>query len=372
MRTESTIKRTYVVLGILCAGLLSGIVVVIGITSHAFSGEELHAEAAATVNGENVTVDELGFYIGMVKENRSLSQDIMDHISGLLTDKENAAVVIEGKPLTDIIKDMALELAIQNKVQVLQAKENNMTGSSLFRYGIDQDIQMKKTAGAGTKEEKEHFYKYRYGMSSEQSYENALIDFTLAKNFKETTMDDMQVDDSELQAYYAANRNKYTASYLQLKVISFSTVDRQGHALSEDQLRDVDKALDKVMQRITHGEDYDVLVREYSQDAESRENGGLRLYRDFDEAPGIFSAFRNMYTEADKIKGPLTGEHERFIAKFAGYSDPEAEPFERVKEEVRMDVKEEKYGILLNRWVQNAQIEYNSEVIGKVLVYREP
>lgn len=344
------------------------VALIVAFVVYMMNGSRFFSTTAASVNGEAITVGQIGFYIGKVKEERLLSRDILEKASDL-SSKETGDIKVNGKNVSKLIKNRALELAIQDKIEIIKAREKKIQLSDADLYGIDDDIRLKKTAGAGIKEQKEQFYKYRFGMDSEANYRKASINSKIAQMLKENMIAAMKISDNEMKRFYALNASKYKGSSLEVKVISFKTVDSENKAVSDAKLKEIDATIGKVLLRAKAGEDFGKLVQEYSQDEESKKNGGLRTFSDFNVAPEIYSLFRNILSDSDKIQGPVAGDKEKLIIKYEGFSELKILCFEEVKAKVLADLQEEKYAEVLKKWFQESEIKTFISKIAKIRVY---
>ncbi|NLY18474.1 MAG: peptidylprolyl isomerase [Clostridiaceae bacterium] len=181
----------------------------------------------------------------------------------------------EGEDPIVIVMNQALENAKELEIQLIKAKEANFKLSSEERKNIQQYLNNMLKIESNVRYVKEDL-----GLSLSK-FSDIVWKSELAGSFANYLMekesDSVTVSEEEAKAYYENNKSaidEFTVRYLVLLTGN----------LTEEQKTEKKKLADDLLTRIKNGEDMAALVREYSEDSESKENDGLFTFLYEDES----------------------------------------------------------------------------------------
>lgn len=213
-------------------------------------------EPVATVGGIEITEAEFGFYLDSIKEQMQGTELETD------TDWENQE--IEGKKAIDVAKERAIDIAVKNAMYIEASKAAGVELDQTDR-GMVSQMKNQLIAGYGGKAEydkylKEHGITDRFidMMCQSSTYFNK-IKYQISQNYP--------TSNKEIQEYYEAHKEELETTYMKAKHILFLTANPENSLpLTKSEIDKAERQFDSVMQRVKDGEDFDKLMREYSQD----------------------------------------------------------------------------------------------------------
>ena len=306
-----------------------------------------------SVNGEKITCDEYAFFLGTMKE--MIAQE-----SSLDLTDENSwhTVEIDNKKAIDIAKEKAFDDAVSLMVQVQKAKEEGIvfdeTDKTTLRKQKQSIISM-------------------YG--GESVFEEQLKKWQVSPDTFDTIMQNYMYA-SKLQAKYIAENEKINAiseedilaKYDSLKEEMMRETIFVKHilALSNDAENDeqAKERAQATLARLAAGEDFDTLMREVSDDAQSsydgysfRHNDG-QMDADFDNA-----AYALSVGETSGLVKTRFGYH--IIKRLE--ANPEIEPLEQVRDSIVSTIKAERYQtMLMDEWVSSAVVVKQEQIYNSI------
>lgn len=193
------------------------------------------------------------------------------------------------------------------------------------------------------------------------------------------------VDETALQAkleqnteYMDIQKNGYAyyAEKVRARHILFSTVDENGQILSDDKKAEVLVLAEEVLEKVKAGEDFETLVKEYSEDPGSKDNGGEytfsrgQMVKPFEEA-----AFSLKPGQTSDLVLSDYGYH---IIKVEQLLPPYDQDIETVKNREKMIVdniknqlKDEDFKQQLEVWRQDYKVVINEEILKTIKVREE-
>jgi len=213
-------------------------------------------EPVITVGGIEITEAELGFYLDTIKEEMQGTE--------LETDADWETQEIEGRKAIDVAKERAVDIAIKNAIYIEASKAAGIELDQTDR-GMVSQMKNQLIAGYGGKSEydkylKEHGITDRFidMMCQSTTYFNK-IKYQISQNYP--------VSENDLRAYYEANREELETTYMKAKHILFLTSNpANGLPLTKAEIEKAKHQSESVLARVKAGEDFDALMREYSQD----------------------------------------------------------------------------------------------------------
>jgi foldase protein PrsA len=313
----------------------------------------------ATVNGEKITVREYNFFLWTVKERMELEAY-----------KENVEnfwdTEIEGKKAVDVAKEKALEAAVKNKIELQKAKE---LGLSLTESELKEITEQKKAYvnSWGGKENYQKLLKEK-GLS-DKSFTEILEKLKISeKLYKKVTSEgtEYNISEQEMKDYYEKNKEQLKVSKVRAKHILLSIVDENKKPLPQEKQDEAKKKAEEVYAKVKAGEDFDKLMKEYSQDP------GLKDYPEgytFSKDEPYAEEFKNAAFSLEKggISDIVKTDFGYHIIKVEDKFD-EYYSFDQVKEGIKQYIIGQKYNDAVKKWKDAANIVTNEAVLKQIKV----
>ena len=211
------------------------------------------SDTAATVAGKKITKGELEFYLASIKSQ--------------LSDTELSAdwqTEIEGEKAIDVAKQRALEIAVSDIEYRMVAKARGIELGEEDKKQIDS-IKNQVISSHGGEEGYKSFLK-----------ENNITDKFIglmceSMVYYEKLSDKLEKDEpfteEALSEYYTENKKTIDGDSKKAKHILILTMDPQtGEVFSEDVQNEKKELAESLLERINGGEDFDTLMKEYTED----------------------------------------------------------------------------------------------------------
>lgn len=295
------------------------LVSIILMLSIALSGcKDANEEAVAKVNGEIVSREEFDQNFEMYKKiyEDSYGPDILSKSAG------------ENKTFEDLIKENVLEKLITEEIILQEAEKENLIVSN---EDVDNEINSYKQL-IGGEEKFNEFLKennmdidyFRQGLKKEMSIEK----------YKDNFISGLKIDDEEIKKVYDNNPD----AYLQV---------RASHILVKER-----EEAEEILNELKNGADFAKIAEEKSEDQRSAVNGGdLGYFTKGEMVPEFAEAAFSM--DIGQISDIVETQYGYHIIKVTDKLDS----FEKVKENVKNDVLNEKYAEHLQQLRDEADVE---------------
>ena len=178
--------------------------------------------------------------------------------------------VIEGKTASEKAEDIALDEIKKLKIQEIKAKEENIT---LTKEEKDQnkreiDEMIEKLGGKVSAEEKINRV---YGISS-NAYRKIREDMKMVEKYANLAKENLNVTDEEVRNYY--DENYENGDRVTVRHILISTVDKDQNDVSEETMKEKEGLAYEILEKINNGENFEELVKQYTEDTASKETLG--------------------------------------------------------------------------------------------------
>jgi len=300
----------------------------------------------AEVNKEKITKIEYNFFFSQVISQMEKTAKVTDENS------RNAFwdSIIEGQNAKNVAKDTALEKAKEFKIQFIKAKEKNLVldESDLTKINTSIDDNVKK-AGGEANANQEFLKVYRISF---EDYKGILKDLMLVYKYIQEEQKLMTFKDEELNNYY---KEKFENEEVKTVIhILFSTVDEKNVPKAENEIADIKKKAEGILERIKKGEDIKVLAKEFSEDPGVTTNEGQYTFKKgemvkefedwaFNAKPGDIDLIKSNFG-FHVIKKPKFEEIKDSSVKFALVQNKYYEQLETLK-------KEQKFNLIKNQKV---------------------
>ncbi len=196
-----------------------------------FSGEVI-----GEFNGEPIFEDELGAYISAIGADETYADDDI-----VATAKKN---LLENRALEKLAGDMEFT------AEDMFAEEFDTWYSSAVKQYGEEGMQKLFADSGYTKDTYRYFY-YLYLLRTK------IMDSVNAVYYP---------SDAQIQAYYDAHKEDYKYDGLRAKHVLIKTVDDEGNALSDADVKNAEKKANEVYKKAISGTDFDKLIKEYNED----------------------------------------------------------------------------------------------------------
>lgn len=221
----------------------------------------------AKVGGKKIKNYEYVFFLRAQKQ-------VTESEAGVTSDEEKKELwetAVDGEDPIVIVMNQALENAKEFKVQIIKAEQAKFKLSNSERKEINQYLnswlENDKNRNYVTNEIGITLSQFKDMMMKSQLVSRFSYDF-MQKN-----SDAVTVSDEEVQKYYFDNRKNLDDVTVCHILISVE------ENMSDDQKIQKKNLAEELLERIRNGEDMPALVREYSDDPGSKNNGGVYTFK---------------------------------------------------------------------------------------------
>jgi foldase protein PrsA len=276
----------------------------------------------ANVSGEEVKKEEFNkiFNIFKAQYEQQFGTEIWDQ-------------EIDGRKFGDVAKEKLLDMLVDEKLQLLKAKELGITVT-------DAEVNTEVDNAKKYFDSEEKFNEFLKGQSMDLDYftQSVKKELTISKLVDKMT-ESISVTDEEVKTYYETNKNEFLSV-------------KASHILL-----DTKEEAEKMLERVKAGEDFAELAKQYSKDPSAKENSGnLDYFRQGTMVePFEKAAFALKPGEISDVVQTDFGFH---IIKV---EDSKLDNFDEVKEQLKSNMLYEKqngeYEKLLEEMRNNTKIE---------------
>ncbi|NLL06513.1 MAG: peptidylprolyl isomerase [Clostridiaceae bacterium] len=229
-----------------------------------------------TVGEESIYAFEFKYYLDLAKTQREEEEGIDGKSASekkkFWNSKDNG--VVRKEALIDETFNNLAEL----KSLLLGAKKDNYKLPQQDIDNIAESIErFIEDEGNGNKEKAEKVMKERNGVTLNE-YRRMYEEFALAYfNYSTSFPYTIKVDESDIKKEYEDNKDNYDK--VVVKHILISTQDQAtGQSLSEEEIAQKRKLAEEILNKAKSGEDFEAMVKEYSEDPGSIEQGGQYIF----------------------------------------------------------------------------------------------
>ncbi|WP_243298762.1 peptidylprolyl isomerase [Bacillus litorisediminis] len=274
-------------------GMMVMLTVILGV---AFSREE----AVATVNGNEISEEELNDLLMNQYGASTLDSLINDKVIQLESEKQNVTV-------TDEEIDEELKIFI-----------DSYGGEESFNTALE---------------------------SSGITLDMVTSDIKTYLLTKKLMASDIEITEEEMQTYFEENKDMFA----QAEQVQAS------HILVEDEA-----TAQEVKEKLEAGEDFAALAKEYSTDTASAEAGGdLGFFGKGEMAEPFEEAAFSL--EVNQISDPVKTEHGFHIIKVTDKQEAKEANYEESKEKIKDTLFDEKMNAQYTTWLENLKADYEIE-----------
>jgi len=251
------------------------IVIVIAALAFYFSDSQNYV---AKVGDEKISSEEFRFFLKQQKD-YMLAKARAENPN---TDEKTFwNTKIDGEPAIDIAKKNALESASELKVEVLKAKEQNISLNKTDIETMDTIIDSIIAQNNNSRSQADKFFKEEYGVSINE-FKEIYKSFMLRSKFFQNEIVKLQVTEDDIKTYYEKDPESFTDTFYRENgeeavwarhVLINSTED-----MTEEERNKAAEKAKEIADRAKKGEDFATLAKENSQDTGSASYGGDYIF----------------------------------------------------------------------------------------------
>lgn len=292
-------------------------------------------DSIATVDGEDVEKGYFEYYFTQLKT----------QLQSQYGEQEWESLQYEGKPALEYVRERALQSAIEDKIVMLKAEEDNVNLSNddiktmaaiknqwINSYG-SEDAFLDELENYGVTEDQFDY------MLEAVCYRNHLIDKYV------------EAEEADVADYYNTEVAK-------VKHILITTVDlTTGEALSDDEIAQAKEEVAYIQKQIENGTDFDTLVSEFTEDQDVfyYVGDGYTLSSDGSQYSAMVAEFEDAslklgVNEISDVVETVYGYH--IIKRY----ENDAEMYEISKETLSLMLKTELFTDVINSWKTEKKI----------------
>lgn len=277
------------------------------------------AEVAATVNGEDVTIDEVRSRVEAVRANPQFAEQMDAEEGGGEFTEQVQAEVVTGLVLSRVLAQGAEELGVDLTEEDIEEQRQRVIqqvgGEEAFNDLLEESNL------------------------TEEDVQAQLRDFALQEAVTDALVADEEVDEEAVQEAYEQNYGTARARHI---------------------LVETEEEAQQVLQRLEAGEDFGELAREVSTDPSAEQNAGdlgefQRGQMDADFSAAVFAA------EEGEIIGPVQTQFGFHVIEVLEVN--EGPPLEEVEDEIRDQLlsgdREQRFDEWLTEQAREAEITVN-------------
>ncbi len=193
------------------------------------------------------------------------------------------------------------------------------------------------------------------GLTLEQYKTELREQMTLSRMFNKYIRAGLSVDEAEVRAYYTRNLKLYSLpEEIRLRQIFFPLPDNPSPA----KIAEVKQKAEEVFARAQKGEDFEGLVREFSQGVTASQDGDLGFMQRDTLLPEMAAATKTL--KAGDISMPFQCAGGYNIVKLEEVRTP-VKPYEKVKDEIMNMLYQQKVENTYRGWLQSLRSDANIE-----------
>jgi foldase protein PrsA len=332
--------------------------------------KDTEAKVVATINGEhNVNLGEVNLRLRQIEAQYEgmFGPDVWDQ------------QLEDNKTVVDIAKENALFSAKSANILALVAKEKGVEVS-------EEDAKNnEKSAEEFYKQYEEQFGKDKMAEDgiTMDVVKKLLEQQTLTQSLFEQEMKDYEVNEEELKTLldqspeykgYQENGYDYYAKQVRVRHILFRIIDDSYQPLPEDQVAAAKTKAEEVLAKAKAGEDFETLVKEYSEDPGSKDNGGEYTFsRATNFAPEFIEASFGM--EPGDITELVKTQHGYHIIKLEEVIEPTEEEIQalkdkeqQIKDQAIEQLKYQEFDNKYKEWEKDYEVVENEDIVKSIEV----
>lgn len=284
------------------------------------SSNKSNAEVVAKVNGKTITKSYFDKYFSYQKKvaekNGNIAPDMWDE------------EVEEGKTYLSLLTDRVLEDLISQEILIQKAEEKNI---ALEDSAVEEEIKEFKN----TTEKETNFKNYLKDMEITEDYFKEIYKkgMIISKLIDETIV----IEDKDIEEFHSTNKEKF----IQIKARHI-LVEKEEEALA-------------IIEELKSGADFAELAIAKSTGPSGPDGGDLGYFNKGQMVPEFEEAAFSL--EPGQISGVVKTSFGYHVIKVEDKKDTFEEILATNKEELVNSIKNEKFSIELDKWIEESDVE---------------
>ena len=333
-------KRNFLILAVIMLMVISVPVMAQNTEEVSEAVNEDTPQVAATVNGEEISMQELEQFAGV----RNVLMQILQ------SNQEFGTVLIQTEAGQNVITEFRkykLDQLVTSKLLIQEAKSRGMEVSEEEKNNIfDQQVNALKQQNNLNDEQFQRAIQQQ-GFESLDQYKDMFMennmDGFLVNKLRDEVISDISISDAEAEEYYNNNKSQYQVT--EQKKVS--------HILFDDQAK-----AEEILTQINNGADFAEMAKEHST-GPTAENGGDLGFVTADEQ-GLDKTFRDaaMQLEVGEVTSePVETQFGYHIIKVTDQKEASTKEFADVKDDIKSQLRSQKENQAWSDFVQGLREE---------------
>ncbi len=322
-----------------------------------FNGTKNPDAVVATVGEEKITAKEFEFYVNMEKSQIEGQEGLADKSAA---EKKKFWELAENAEKKQTVLDNTFNNLTELKILLMSAKKDNFkleqTDIDNVNSGIEEFIN---TEGEGDKKKAEKKMQELYGVSIEDykaMYEQYMLAYI---NYATNQPGKIEISESDIKAEFEKNKeqlNKVTVKH----VLVLTNDSETQEPLPEDKVAEKKLLAEEILKKAKAGEDFEALVKQYSEDPGSKDEGGEYTFAKGEMVPEFEEwAFNAKDGDMDIVKTAYGFHVMKFIKHVEASYDVE-------KDSIKQNIQQEQFANNMDDLKAKNQLVKNQEVIDKL------
>jgi len=333
-------KRNFLILAVIMLMVISVPVMAQNNEEVSEAVNEDAPQVAATVNGEEISMQELEQFAGV----RNVLMQILQ------SNQEFGTVLIQTEAGQNVITEFRkykLDQLVTSKLLIQEAKSRGIEVSEEEKNNIfDQQVNALKQQNNLNDEQFQRAIQQQ-GFESLDQYKDMFMennmDGFLVNKLRDQVISDISISDAEAEEYYNNNKSQYQVT--EQKKVS--------HILFDDQAK-----AEEILTEINNGADFAEMAKEHST-GPTAENGGDLGFVTADEQ-GLDKTFRDaaMQLEVGEVTSePVETQFGYHIIKVTDQKEASTKEFADVKDDIKSQLSSQKENQAWSDFVQGLREE---------------
>ncbi len=333
-------KRNFLILAVIMLMVISVPVMAQNTEEVSEAVNEDTPQVAATVNGEEISMQELEQFAGV----RNVLMQILQ------SNQEFGTVLIQTEAGQNVITEFRkykLDQLVTSKLLIQEAKSRGIEVSEEEKNNIfDQQVNALKQQNNLNDEQFQRAIQQQ-GFESLDQYKDMFMennmDGFLVNKLRDEVISDISISDAEAEEYYNNNKSQYQVT--EQKKVS--------HILFDDQAK-----AEEILTQINNGADFAEMAKEHST-GPTAENGGDLGFVTADEQ-GLDKTFRDaaMQLEVGEVTSePVETQFGYHIIKVTDQKEASTKEFADVKDDIKSQLSSQKENQAWSDFVQGLREE---------------
>lgn len=304
-------------------------------------GTASSSEVVATVNGEDVTMDEFRYFL--IQEASQLQAEHQDSETGEVPD-DFWSSDIDGKTAAQTVLDKALDDVTEFHIYKIEADKQGLELTEEDQANIDSQKQsMIDSYG-----EKMYEAQLKAAGFSEETFQKLMTLSSYSQKLYQAFTETLSEDELNTEA-----KEYFNEKYLKAKHILIPTQNSEtGEALTEDELVAKQATLKEVQDKIASGADFDQLIKEYGEDPGMESNPEGYVFTEGEMVQEFYDGAKAL--EVGAISEPVESSYGYHIIKREALTDAD---YDKYAENVKSSLQSEKFMEKLDEYKAAATVE---------------